>query len=276
MESKGFDGNECFIRVYIEEEHVPALRAAAEKAMALYHKGGITPNSSTGPELVLPDDLLKVMKWFVIDGMHRVTALQQLIAAHSDDKEKYRMVRAVLYLPLVIPHAVALAKACNKQTAVFVPSDSLEKISFIQGLLCDFEFIDDCSDVEQVFEKLGQGHLIISKSPKASQRIKAIKSWAYVKQLTQVARACSTDVMQKVAADLDRVEELNDEVKSTHSLTTKIKSVYVASNLDGRTDDNQNILGARWYFCCRQRFLELATKKLVQIFGICCEKFCQF
>ena len=117
MESKGFDGNECFIRVYIEEEHVPALRAAAEKAMALYHKGGITPNSSTGPELVLPDDLLKVMKWFVIDGMHRVTALQQLIAAHSDDKEKYRMVRAVLYLPSVIPHAVALAKACNKQTA---------------------------------------------------------------------------------------------------------------------------------------------------------------
>ena len=46
--------------------------------------------------------------------------------------------------------------------------------------------------------------------------------------------------MQKVAADLDRVEELNDEVKSTHSLTTKIKSVYVASNLDGRTDYNQN------------------------------------
>ena len=175
MESKGFDGNGCFIRVYIEAKHVPALQAAAEKAMALYLKGGITPDSSTGPELVLPDDLLKVMKWFVSDGMHRVTALQQLIAAHSDDKEKYQMVRAVLYLPSVIPHAVALAKACNKQTAVFVPSDSLEKISFIQGLLFDFEFIDDCSDVEQVFEKLGQGHLIISKSPKASQRIKVIE-----------------------------------------------------------------------------------------------------
>ena len=131
---------------------------------------------------------------------------------------------------------------------MFVPSDSLEKISFIQGLLFGFEFIDDCSDVEQVFEKLGQGHLIISKSPKASQRIKAIKNWAYVKQLTQVARACCTDVMQKVAADLDRVEELNDEVKSTHSLTTKIKSVYVASNLDGRTDYNQNIFGCQMVF----------------------------
>ena len=49
--------------------------------------------------------------------------------------------------------------------------DSLEKITFTQDLLADMEYIEDASDAEDVYKKLGRGHLITVKNNKASKRI---------------------------------------------------------------------------------------------------------
>jgi len=78
-----------------------------------------------------------VPTWKCIDGMHRTTALQELLAECEEEEHKarYQWAYACIYAPGVKPKICALAKAINSQGAKFVPEDNLERISFMQKMI---------------------------------------------------------------------------------------------------------------------------------------------
>jgi len=78
-----------------------------------------------------------VPTWKCIDGMHRTTALQELLAEceKEEDKARYEWANACIYAPGVKPKICALAKAINSQGEKFVPEDNLERITFMQKMI---------------------------------------------------------------------------------------------------------------------------------------------
>ena len=123
----GFDCNECFIRVYVSGEMSELLREANKIAMAALPEGSQEP-IGTEPPLDLSHLPLDVQFW-IIDGLHRVTALKQLIALHPDKAKRYSKVNAVFYTYDVLPQVLVLSLSSNLRSEIHVPEDNLGKIT---------------------------------------------------------------------------------------------------------------------------------------------------
>ena len=134
LKDEGFDLDECFIRVYVDEKSSVALQKAfddAVKVQADYLEG-------VGPKLDLKKFGLEDVKCYIIDGLHRCTALKELALMFPDLAARYSKVTAVFYTADVKPMLTILSKTANKLSQTHVAEDALGKLTFYAALAEDF------------------------------------------------------------------------------------------------------------------------------------------
>jgi hypothetical protein len=217
----GFDCNECFIRVYVSAEMSELLREANKTAMAALPEGSQEP-FSTGPLLDLSKFPVDVQFW-IIDGLHRVTALKNLIKLHPDRAKRYSKVNAVFYTYDVLPQVLVLSLSSNLRSETHVPEDNLGKITYYKGLLDNYtkDTGIDVSDITTnikwppitiwVYKHLGKSALLKEGTSPTSQG-RGVSGFKYCGQWLHVAAYCTSDLIVWFTQILDEAETSQDEV----------------------------------------------------------------
>jgi hypothetical protein len=143
---KGFDNDECFMRVYLDEEKLPTLMPMVDE-ITKKHEDADIPIPSTGVNLGTIDIEGLFGTVPVIDGMHRVISLVKvnfkwkLVPGNEAACNPYQYVRVVFYHPDVKPMMAVLAKASNDQKQVHVKEDGLERITLTHQIMDSYKVI---------------------------------------------------------------------------------------------------------------------------------------
>jgi hypothetical protein len=217
--TSGFDINECYIRVYVSAEVSVFLRKAKKAAMAALPPGSREP-MGTGPPLDLTGLPATAQIW-IIDGLHRVTALKRLLELFPDRGKRYSKVTAVFYTHDILPHVIILSQSSNMLSENHVPDDNLSKLTYYRGLLENYVeatgvdvFTQKCSwppVTIWVYEHIGKSALL-NEGPSPTARGKGVQGFAYTGQCLQMARNCSRPLIEWFTQILDEAEKTEDEV----------------------------------------------------------------
>jgi len=123
-----------FISVFMDKDHFDAVKEMFDRQKKKAEDAGVITTHHRVDDAELDQ---VVPKWKCIDGMHRTTALQELLdeCEKEEDKARYQWASACIYTPGVKPKICALAKAINAQGAKCVPEDNLERITFMQKMI---------------------------------------------------------------------------------------------------------------------------------------------
>jgi len=133
MRENGFL-HDLFISVFMDKDHFDAVKDMFDEQKKKAEDAGVITTHHRVDDAELDQ---VVPKWKCIDGMHRTTALQELLGEceKEEDKARYQWASACIYTPDVKPKICALAKAINAQGAKCVPEDNLERITFMQKMI---------------------------------------------------------------------------------------------------------------------------------------------
>ena len=225
MEQCGFDSGECFIRVHVSEEHSGVLEAANKAAMDALETIGLQEPVGTGPLLDL-STLPESAKVYVIDGLHRVSALQQLLDQHPDRLKRYGHVNAVFYTHKILPQVLILSEAANVRSANHVATDNLAKITYYRGLLENYEaetgtVITNLQNKPKippigiwVFKHLGKVSKL-NEGDTPRKQGQNVKGFEYCKQYIDMVFYCPRELIEWFTEILNKAEEAGEDVSDT-------------------------------------------------------------
>ena len=155
----GFDLNRHHINVYLSDTQQTTLEALLPEVMAKYlaaeipvPDGGVLitdwPIVNEDTDIVpLDSTSLSLLIFFIIDGMHRISALRIILLrmctklqCHWTDPRvaKWAYVKAIIYHNEIRTDCVLMAKALNHQGQQCVVEDSIERLTFVKGMLMNF------------------------------------------------------------------------------------------------------------------------------------------
>ena len=203
---KGFDVNEAYIRVYVDEgPGLLRLLALAEIAQKKYERAGLSlpVTGANMGRLISVDEFVVVC---VIDGMHRTLTLQEAVALwlkkNPDTDVKtcpFYWIRAVFYHPDVKPMMAVLAKASNDQKQVHVQEDIWERMTVTNQVIEGYEkYVSDGGSFSQ--SKIARHYMDQIGCPNNANAVN------YHVQLCQMAMTLKP-VQQWVTDKLNTLEE---------------------------------------------------------------------
>jgi hypothetical protein len=223
--TSGFDLNECYIRVYVSKKMSKYLREAKKVAMGKLPAGSKEP-MGTGPPLDLSGLPLDAQMW-IIDGLHRVTALRRLLDLWPNRGKRYSKVTAVFYTHDILPHVLILSQSSNMLSENHVADDNLGKLTYYRGLLENYVAstgIDVFDESKKspwppvtiwVYEHIGKSALL-NEGGSATARGKNVTGFSYTGQCLQMARNCDRPLIEWFTKILDQAEKSEDEVSPNH------------------------------------------------------------
>ena len=201
---KGFDMDECFMRVYVDEEQLSTLTPMIDEVKEKHEESGL-PIASTGVNLGTIDIETLFGTLHVIDGMHRAISLVKthnkwvLVIGNQEDSSPYRMVRVVFYHPDVKPMMAVLAKASNDQKQVHVKEDGLERITLTHQIMESYRILNGGKKDDRGMAKYFMSQVGIDPAKKKS----AVN---YHIQLVQMALAVGPEVTAWLTKKLQDLE----------------------------------------------------------------------